>query len=82
MLNNFVLYSTYCISIISFLKVPRLVAFRDAALRNTPIAIAIAIAQLVIAIVLLLSVKVDYFDIPLAAQLGLLVPFACMNALL
>ena len=82
MLNNFVLYSTFCISMISFLKVPRLVTFRDAALRNTPIAIAIAITQLVIAIFLMLSVKVDYFDIPLAAQLGLLVPFASMNALL
>ena len=82
MLNNFVLYSSFCISMISFLKVPRLVTFRDAALRNTPIAIAIAITQLVIAIFLMLSVKVDYFDIPLAAQLGLLVPFASMNALL
>ena len=57
MLSNFVLFSTYCISEISFLKVPKLVIFREATLKKTFVAIVIVIVQLAIAIVLMLSVK-------------------------
>ena len=81
MLSNFVLSFTIFISIISFLKVHKLVILREAALRHTAVGIVIVILQLAIAIVLMLSVKPDYFELPLAAQLGLLVPFGCMFSL-
>ena len=68
MLANFVLYATNFISQICFLKVPKLVIFREAALKSITAAIFIVIVQLAIVIVLMLSVKKqDYFDLPYAA---------------
>ena len=82
MLASFVLFATYCLSVILFLKVPKLVRLRDALHRNTFITVAIVLVQLGIAITLMLSVIEDFFDISLAVQLILLVIFGCLNGLL